>query len=218
MHRKAVIFDVWETLVPLPPAVKRTAFEQTASALGTAPDVLEAVWRRTRTRRETRPFESYLKWLRTELCANWTSSAMSEAILIRRKIHGEMFLSPRPGSIEVLRRLRKRAIRTGAISNCTSDVRSMIEGSQLGPLLDCVILSAEVGIMKPDIKIYREAARRLDLRPAECIYIGDGSDGELNGAECSGMRAILLEVRSDSVWDGHRIQFLDSVLDELEKP
>lgn len=218
MHRKAVIFDIWETLVPLPPEVKRKAFEQTVDALGTKPDVLEVIWRRTRTRRETGTLESYLEWLRTELSAKWTSTSISEAISIRQKVHGEMFLSPRPGSIEVLRQLRGMEIRTAAVSNCTSDVRSMIESSQLGPLFDCAILSAEVGIMKPDIEIYREAARCLDVEPAECIYVGDGSDGELNGARSSGMRAVMLEVGNDPTWSGHRIQLLDCVLEELDKP
>lgn len=211
--RKAVIFDVWETLVPLPSEVKRNAFELTATALGTTPNALHDAWAATRHRRETEPLESYLVWLRTELSTDWTDLAIQEAMQVRRNVHGAMFRSPAPGAVALLSRLRQMSVRTAAISNCTSDVRLMLEQSVLGPLLEEAVLSAEIGVMKPNTEIFHEAVHRLGVEPNDCLYVGDGSDDELAGATAAGMNAILLDVGCGRTWSGSRIKSLVNVLD-----
>ena len=46
-------------------------------------------------------------------------------------------------------------------------------GEVTAPLLDAHVFSVEVGMCKPDPGIYAEACRRLDVRPDECLYVGD---------------------------------------------
>ncbi len=51
------------------------------------------------------------------------------------------------------------------------------------------ILSYEVGIMKPDVEIYRRAAEAAGLPPAECLFVDDLAEN-IAGARNAGMRAI----------------------------
>ncbi len=43
-------------------------------------------------------------------------------------------------------------------------------------------------VAKPDPEIYLRTARRLGTKPATAVYIGDGADNELAGAERAGLR------------------------------
>jgi putative hydrolase of the HAD superfamily len=79
-----------------------------------------------------------------------------------------------------------------------------------------------VGCASPDPRIYRLALEQLDVEPAEALFVGDGANDELAGAERVGMRAILVhrpgeepawpEVRE---WPGPRITAIPDVLQLL---
>ena len=65
-----------------------------------------------------------------------------------------------------------------------------------------VVLSCTVGLRKPDPRIYRLACERLDVRSDECLFVGDGANDELAGAERVGMRAVcvLPPGREEPLW------------------
>ena len=50
-------------------------------------------------------------------------------------------------------------------------------------------MSADVGLAKPDERIYALSARRLKLAPAECVFI-DGLPRNVEGARAAGMHAV----------------------------
>ncbi len=88
---------------------------------------------------------------------------------------------------------RARNIATALVSNCTSDVRAALVEHGIDRWFDQIILSAEVGVMKPAPEIYARATDGLDIDPAACLYVGDGSDNELDGAANAGMRPVLYD-------------------------
>jgi putative hydrolase of the HAD superfamily len=57
-------------------------------------------------------------------------------------------------------------------------------------LFDAVVLSSEVGMIKPDPAIYQLAAERLGLEPEECIMIDD-LVANIEGAKSTGMRGVV---------------------------
>lgn len=65
-------------------------------------------------------------------------------------------------------------------------------------------ISCEERIQKPARAIYETACRRLNVKPQECVYIGDGSFEELTGAAAVGMFPILKRVDLTDVNDPHR--------------
>jgi HAD superfamily hydrolase (TIGR01509 family) len=210
---RAVAFDLWNTLVPFPDATKQRAFTRTAAALGIPEAELAARWAQTRALRETRPVQEYLRWLRTDLSAGWPPQAAAMAAQVRRQVHGQCFTEAAVrASAGVLTLLRAAGLKTAVVSNCSSDVRDMLTASPLAGLLDAVVLSAEVGVMKPDPAIYTRAAAEVGLRPADCLYVGDGGDDELAGAEAAGMAPVLLDLGERRHWAGRRVQTLAGVL------
>jgi putative hydrolase of the HAD superfamily len=54
------------------------------------------------------------------------------------------------------------------------------------------VFSCSVGFRKPDPAIYRLALDELGVEPADAMFVGDGANDELGGAERVGMRAVLI--------------------------
>jgi putative hydrolase of the HAD superfamily len=72
-----------------------------------------------------------------------------------------------------------------------------------------VTLSAEVGVMKPDPRIFRHAMSRLGVDTG--WYVGDGDDGELAGARAAGLTDVLLDLGENRAGT-HRITTLDQLV------
>ncbi|HEX2916466.1 MAG TPA: HAD family hydrolase [Chloroflexia bacterium] len=97
-----------------------------------------------------------------------------------------------PGVEDMLATLRERGYRTCLISNCNYLTSSVVERLNLANLMDGIILSCEVGLAKPDLAIYRMGAERLGLATGDCLFAGDGGDGELDGAKAAGCKLALV--------------------------
>ena len=69
------------------------------------------------------------------------------------------------------------------ISVCTEDVPQVWDETPLGGEFDATVFSCDVGVSKPDPRIYEIACERLEVEPAECLFVGDGANDELPGAE-----------------------------------
>ncbi len=111
----------------------------------------------------------------------------------RSSSHGACFAQPFPDGRDAIARLRGRGVSIGLISNCTSEVRQALCDHGMDRWFDEILLSAEIGVMKPASEIYELAARRLGTEPASCLYVGDGSDNELDGAAAAGMTPLLYD-------------------------
>lgn len=83
---------------------------------------------------------------------------------------------------------RAGGLRTGLVSNSWST--SHYDRDLLASLFDTVVISAEVGLHKPQPEIYLLAAEQLAVKPAECVFVDDLREN-CAGAEAVGMRAIL---------------------------
>ncbi|PYN45293.1 MAG: hypothetical protein DME00_22620 [Candidatus Rokuibacteriota bacterium] len=98
-----------------------------------------------------------------------------------------------PQAPESLALVRRSGARAAAISNSNGSVASVLAAVGLGPYLDFVVDSGEVGIEKPDPRIFELALARADVAPAEAAYIGDFYSIDVKGATAAGLRAVLLD-------------------------
>lgn len=71
-----------------------------------------------------------------------------------------------------IRRLRGR-YKIGLLSNAWDDLRRKLVRWGLTDLFDDVVNSAEVGLAKPDPRIYLLALERLGVAPAEAVFVDD---------------------------------------------
>ena len=208
---RAVVFDLWETLVPYPARETDELYAAMAAHLGVDEERFVGVWKAARRDRETGPL---LKATRV-LCESLDlEDADVEGVLALRREYTRRALVPRPGALDVLRRLRARGLLIGLITVCTDDVEEAWPHTTMAPLFDATVFSCEVRVSKPDARIYAIAAERLGVAAAECIFVGDGTNDELRGAERAGMRAVQLRLpeHGERDWDGAYVASLEQVL------
>ncbi len=170
------------------------AVRAAAESLGADPDAFEQAWVGTAEARQTGGYPDGLAGNLRAICSAIGLAAPSEeaidrALAPRAEMYRRWF-SPREGAIETLRELRDRAYPIGLISMCAPDTPALWRASALAPLVDVTVFSCETGLRKPDPAIYRRCCDELGVDPSAVVYCGDGSYGELSGAERVGMTAV----------------------------
>jgi HAD superfamily hydrolase (TIGR01662 family) len=99
-----------------------------------------------------------------------------------------------PDVLQTLDRLQRAGYRMGLVSNLSlrpNLVREDLERMGLTRRLDATVFSSEVGVRKPDPRIFHEALERLGTEPAETVFVGDRLYDDVSGAQAVGMRAVL---------------------------
>lgn len=120
---------------------------------------------------------------------------------------------------DLLDRLRQRYT-LALISNypCPRSIRASLEATGIAPHLDAVVVSGEVGHVKPHPALFERVLAELGVGAGEAVYIGDNWLGDVQGAKRIGMAAVhicqfdTLEVFDRE--DGHHDA--DGVIEHLE--
>jgi putative hydrolase of the HAD superfamily len=95
--------------------------------------------------------------------------------------------------VSVLGELRSRGLKIGIISNWDTRLKTISDGLGLTPLVDFIVISAEVGVRKPDPGIFRLALDKAGVRPEEAMHVGDLPEEDAEGARRAGVRAVLID-------------------------
>ena len=217
MKYRAVIFDLWQTLVPWDQEESKVFGGKVAAFAGVEPDRFWEAWLGGHhlPNRNTGPMSEHLSALFSELGAE---PDIGE-ILAMRLERVKRVLVPRPDGLPTLDELRRRGHLLGMISVCTEDVPQVWDETPLGGKFDATVFSCDVGVSKPDPRIYEIACERLEVEPAECLFVGDGANDELPGAERAGMAALQLRAPGEELtepgqaWQGASVEHLSEVLD-----
>ncbi len=100
----------------------------------------------------------------------------------------------RPDVSATVIELHKRGYELGIIANTIteSEIPDWLEEDGLTEYFKVVILSSKVGIRKPDPEIYLEAARRIGVEPAHCVYVGDNPIRDVEGAKLAGFGMMII--------------------------
>jgi HAD superfamily hydrolase (TIGR01509 family) len=98
-----------------------------------------------------------------------------------------------PQALEALALVRRAGLRAAAISNSDGTVRSLLDAVGVVAHLDFVVDSGEVGVEKPDPRIFELALARAGVAAAEAAYIGDLYTIDARGAGAAGLRVVLLD-------------------------
>lgn len=127
----------------------------------------------------------------------------------------------RPDTLETLRALRADGVKLALVSDCTDELPLAWNRMPLAEHFDATVFSCVERTRKPDPKLFRAAAQRLGLEPAQCLYVGDGGGDELDGSAAVGMLPVLLAGpdwaenhapgRPDGEWTGLRAETLSEV-------
>ncbi len=187
---KAVIFDMFETLVTL--FTEHTYFgEDAASDAGVDPVLYRKVWHENEKDRTTGKMtieEGIGETLRK--LGVYSDELLNTIVSKRLAALQETFDQIPDESVQLLLELRRRGIKVGLITNTFSDERDLIRSSKLFPLFDATRISYEEGVLKPDPSMYQSIMDELGVTPDECLYVGDGGSRELFAARDIGMKPL----------------------------
>jgi putative hydrolase of the HAD superfamily len=222
----AVVFDFFGTLTR---SVRRgPQHAEIARALGCDPDIVSGVLNRTVRTRARGVFgsaEATLRWV-TEQAGGHPQQAQLQAAMPARIDAMRADTRLREDAVSVLTALKERGLATALISDCTHELPAFLPGLPVAGLLDACVFSVELGVCKPDARIYLAACDQLGVRPEECLYIGDGGSRELTGAEAVGMTAVRLAASdlgdhlvfdADTTFAGPTITTLTEVLTLVDR-
>ena len=194
MTIRAVIFDFGGVIVRTEDQSPRLKW---AERLGVTPDILSATVFDSEAAAEATigrvPAEAV--WAHVAATLDLDADALAQ-------LRADFFAGDRcdDALVAFLRSLRP-AYKTGILSNAWSDGRQVIAGKfALGDAADDLVISAEVGVAKPDPRIYELATTRLDVRPDETILVDDFVRN-IDGARKFGMQAVHFRNREQAIAD-----------------
>lgn len=199
---KAVLFDLFETLITesrFPP----TRASGLGDALGLEAEAFRAEWRARRPLVIVGQlsFGEALTEISMTLAGSVNAAAVQRVREQRVREKAIAFAEIDQNIAAMLTELRGRGLSVGVISNCfAEDVRAW---STWPPSrqFQCSVFSYAARVAKPDPEIYLNAVSELRVEPNTTVFIGDGGDSELAGAEQAGLRAFRAE------WFGRRSSY-----------
>jgi putative hydrolase of the HAD superfamily len=193
---QAVLFDFYDTLACFNPDKAGPLRRRAAQALGLPAEAYFGAWHRhvdAFMRGEIDSTGAMVRRILTDLGRDAPQTAVAEAARLE-ELARQRAVQLYPGARAVLRSLRQRGYRLGLVSNVSPLAAGPLDRLGLRGYFDAVILSFEVGLLKPDPAIFGLACARLGVAPAECAFVADGGFGELDAAAALGMFAVRVRL------------------------
>lgn len=225
---RAVIFDLFGTLIDDFGASARSVVTEMAAALGLPHEQFTSAWNETLEMRIVGDFqtvEANIEYVLNAMNEHARVEQVQKAVEIRMKCMGRV-LQPKPDAISTLAQLKSRGFKLGLISNASIEIPLLWAETAFADLIDEPIFSSRARMKKPDTRIYRIACNRLSVSPECCLYVGDGEDHELTAAAKVGLNPVLIQTSTKQntspshqdakEWQGSTISALRDVLQMLE--
>lgn len=145
---------------------------------------------------------------------------VADAEHIARRVYDEFGSAERWSAYDDVRpafeRLKGKGLRLGLISNWDRRLPTLISGLGLCEMLDTVVSSADVGLHKPDPRIFELACERVGARAESCAHVGDHLYADVLGAQAVGMLPVLIDRhggdRPDHEWFVRSLDEIEDVL------
>lgn len=192
----AVVFDLFGTLVDAPTTHDRAACamaiaRETGTGTATAESVLASSWE---IRHDGRlpTLAELAGWLSHQCSAPPAVSIRLAVTLLeiaRRRLVCDRSV------INILRRLRRRGVRIGVLSDAAADVAAAWPEGSLASVVDVAVFSCREKAVKPAPQLYRTVVEGLGVDRASVLYCGDGGGGELAGAQAAGLHVVRVRRR-----------------------
>jgi len=224
MKFKAIVFDLFGTLIDDFVASVGQMHQEMAAALAVPYDQFMQLWRQTAEMRIIGAFETVeanIKYVCNGMKIEPGAERINKTVEIRMK-YMRRALAPRPDAINTPSQLKNQGHKIGLISNCSIEIPILWQETAFANVIDTPVFSSLERLRKPDTRIYQLACERLDVTPKDCLYIADGEDHELAAAAKVGLHPVLIRRSSQEAtskshqeareWQGTTIASLPEVL------
>jgi epoxide hydrolase-like predicted phosphatase len=102
-------------------------------------------------------------------------------------------------------RTLKETYKTALLSNAWPDLRPAIEDQwNFSDAFDVMVISAEVGLVKPDARIYQHTLAQLQVEPSASVFVDDFIEN-VEGAQAVGMHAIHFQTPDQALTELHQL-------------
>ena len=110
-----------------------------------------------------------------------------------------------PGALNLLQKLKAAGKKLGLVTNGISEThREKLALLQITEYFDAVFLADEVGMIKPDPRLFAHACEQLGSVPAKSAMVGDRYERDIGGALEAGLYTVWVNVRGDALPAGAR--------------
>ena len=129
--------------------------------------------------------------------------ALAERSATNYNLYRKKYFALFPGALDLLRELRARGKRLGLITNGVSEThREKIALLEITEYFDAIFLSDEVGMVKPDPRLFAHACEKLRSEPSRTAMVGDRYERDIGGAIEAGLYTIWMNLRDESLPPG----------------
>lgn len=122
---------------------------------------------------------------------------------------------------DTLRQLQGGGYKMAIISNAAdnANVQRLIDNAQLRSYFDPILVSAAVGIRKPNPRIFDPVIKAWDILPNEIVMIGDTLGADILGAKHANMKSIWVTMQADTPYNhAHRETIApDAICESLDQ-
>lgn len=198
---KAVIFDLYDTLVYI--ADRSDPYQRLFKELNFTKSSEKRKARRIALTEDFRSLSELVEKIKPNSSINLKSY---EEDIARENNSVAIF----PETKTVLGKLREREFKVGLISNLSFSHKKPFFDLGFGEYFDKVFFSCEVGLKKPDIKIYQKMLQELNLEPYQALMIGDSLECDVYPPRSIGMKALHID-RKNEGFDQPDILSLDEI-------
>ena len=107
------------------------------------------------------------------------------------------YVAPSAEAVEIIRKLKAQGLKMAIVTNVVPELlehqQKKVAALGIAELFDVIVYSAELGIHKPDRRIFDHAANLLGIPNAQCLFVGDDPDSDVVGALSAGMEVVWLD-------------------------
>lgn len=115
---------------------------------------------------------------------------LADDFIRRRRERHELFSE----ALEVLDHCRSK-YSLAMVTNGAPDIQmAKVRAARLEPYFKSILISGEVGVGKPDPRIFRMALEQLGVGPEEAVMVGNSLQRDIRGAKNTGIRAIWMQL------------------------
>jgi HAD superfamily hydrolase (TIGR01549 family) len=164
---------------------------------------LEPVYGRS-SRGKVKDFKEFWELVLTHLNVSAQPELIRELDDFRIRNYATIF-SLNKGTMQVLPIL-KRKYTLALVSNCSIGMRDVIRYLGISSFFKGIILSYEVGVRKPDRRIYIWALQSISLAPNDCVFVSD-EISDLEGAKEVGLKTLLVRQGSLTTYEAKDSNF-----------
>jgi 2-haloacid dehalogenase len=120
-----------------------------------------------------------------------------------------------PGALDLVRELAKKFPLALVTNGIAAVQKRRFAASPITPYFKAIVISEEVGVAKPDPRIFAPALAKIGVSPGEVLYVGDSVSSDMAAARNAGMDFCWFNPKGIPFPAGHDPAFIVKELSEI---